>query len=58
MDPPARGGGGHVNISVDLSRAELEKRCAALGLPCSWREWQSLLEVWLEDDVLIEIIPA
>jgi hypothetical protein len=54
---PAKGGGAHVNISVDLGRGELERRCDALGVPHSWREWQSLLEVWPEDDVLFEIVP-
>jgi hypothetical protein len=53
---PAHGAGGHVNIAVPIARKELEKRCDELGLVHSWRDWQSLLEVWLEDDLLVEIV--
>jgi hypothetical protein len=54
----AHGAGGHVNISVPISRGVLEAKCDELGLLHSWREHQSLLEVWPEDEVLIEIVSS
>eukprot|EP00428_Durinskia_dybowskii_P031679 CAMPEP_0170238444 /NCGR_PEP_ID=MMETSP0116_2-20130129/18977_1 /TAXON_ID=400756 /ORGANISM="Durinskia baltica, Strain CSIRO CS-38" /LENGTH=183 /DNA_ID=CAMNT_0010489257 /DNA_START=65 /DNA_END=616 /DNA_ORIENTATION=+ len=56
---PERGVGVHFNLSVDVSRAELEALCAQRGLRCAWREYLPLLDVWLEEDpaVLIELVP-
>jgi hypothetical protein len=50
--------GTHFNVSVPRSRAELEAVCAERGLACSWRGWANLLEVWVEDDLLFELVPA
>jgi hypothetical protein len=51
------GAGTHFNLTVPKTRTELEQRCKKLGLPFSWRDWQSVLEVWLEQDLLIECVP-
>lgn len=50
-------GGTHFNLSIPRTREELEAICRQRGLPHSWRSWQSLLEVWLDDDVMIECVP-
>ncbi len=51
------GAGTHFNLTVPRTRTELERRCRKLGLPFSWRDWQSVLEVWLEQDLLLECVP-
>jgi hypothetical protein len=53
-----RGVGTHFNVTVPKTRRELEAICARRGIACSWRDWQALLEVWIEDGVLIECVPA
>jgi hypothetical protein len=50
--------GTHFNITVPKSRAAIEAACGKLGVACSWRAWQELVEVWLEDDLLVECVPA
>jgi hypothetical protein len=55
---PPRGAGTHFNHSVPKSRKELEALCREREIACSWRDWQSLLEVWLEKDLLVEFVPA
>jgi hypothetical protein len=52
------GTGTHFNLTVPKTRAALESACAKLGLACSWRGWQGLLEVWLEDELFLECVPA
>jgi hypothetical protein len=27
-------------------------------MACAWRDWAAFLDVWLEDDLLIECVPA
>jgi hypothetical protein len=49
--------GTHFNLAVPKTRRQLEAVCKARGLACSWRDWQGLLEVWLEDSLLIECVP-
>ncbi len=60
LPPPhtARGAGTHFNLAVGATRGELERICAAQGLTCSWRGWAGFLDVWLDDDLLIELAPA
>jgi hypothetical protein len=53
-----RGAGTHFNLTIPTTRAALESACRKLRLSSSWRAWQGLLEVWLEDDLLIECVPA
>lgn len=53
---PPRGAGSHFNLSVPRSRTELEALCGKRELSCSWRDWQGLLEVWLEEDLLVELV--
>jgi hypothetical protein len=52
-----RGAGTHFNLTIPKTRMALEAACLAAGMRSSWREWQGLLEVWLEDDLLIECVP-
>jgi len=52
----ARGSGTHVNLSVPRPRAELEAICAARGLKCATGR-ANLLDVWLEEDLLVELVP-
>jgi hypothetical protein len=49
--------GAHVNLRIPQTRKALERICVERRLAHSWRDWQSLLEVWLEDDLLIECVP-
>jgi hypothetical protein len=53
-----QGAGTHFNITVQKTRGELEAACEKSGLACAWRQWQGLLEVWLEDELLIECVPT
>jgi hypothetical protein len=50
--------GAHVNLAVTKTRAELEDICHRRGLARHWRDWQHLLEVWLDEDLLIECVPS
>ncbi len=52
-----RGAGSHFNISIPKKRRDLELICKQQGLVYSWRDWQGVLEVWLEDEILIECVP-
>ncbi len=56
LDPPARGGGTHFNLSLEKSRAEVEAICGARGLTHAWRDWAGFLDVWLDDELLIECV--
>jgi hypothetical protein len=58
LSPPASGGGSHFNLSIPGSRGDVERACAARGLTYAWRDWAGLLDVWLEDDLLIECVPT
>lgn len=58
LSRPASGGGSHFNLSVPRSRAEVERVCAERGLTYAWRDWAALVDVWLEDDLLIECVPT
>ena len=51
------GAGTHFNLTVPVPRAALEARCKQLGVVCAWRDWQELLDVWLEPELLIECVP-
>jgi hypothetical protein len=57
LEHPAAGGGTHFNLSLPRSRADLERTCRERGLPHAWRDWAGFLDVWLEDDLLIECVP-
>jgi hypothetical protein len=50
-------GGTHFNLTIPATRRWLEATCEERGLACAWREWQGLLEVWLESDLLVECVP-
>lgn len=52
-----RWSGAHLNVSVPLSRDELERRCREAGVPHVWRGGQALLEAWIEDRLLVECVP-
>jgi hypothetical protein len=56
LAPPANGGGAHFNVTVSKSRAELEAICASRGLVCSWRGWGGFLDVWIDEDLLVELV--
>lgn len=56
-EPVPPGAGTHFNITVPTSRGKLEAICGERGLLCSWRDWQGLVEVWLEADLLMECVP-
>jgi hypothetical protein len=49
--------GTHFNVSIARARKDLQRVCAQRGLTCSWRDWQGLLEVWLEEGLLVECVP-
>jgi hypothetical protein len=53
-----RGAGTHFNLTITKSRKAIEKLCAERALTCSGRDWQGLLEVWIEEDLLVECVPA
>jgi hypothetical protein len=53
----AIGHGTHFNLTVPNSRRALEQICREREITCSWRDWQGLLEVWLEEGLLIECVP-
>ena len=55
---PAAGGGTHFNLSLPRTRAQIEEICRAQGLVCAWRDWAGFVDVWLEDDLLIECVPT
>lgn len=52
------GAGTHFNLFVPKSRIDLEAICENRNLTFSWRDWASFLDVWLEEDLLIECIPC
>ena len=54
----ARGAGTHFNLAVDASRETLERICAKERVACSWRHWAGFLDVWIDDDLLIELAPS
>jgi hypothetical protein len=58
LPSPSRGGGSHLNMTVPRTRAALEALCRERGLVCAWRDWAGFLDVWLEDDLLIECVCA
>lgn len=58
LERPARGAGGHVNLSVSVTRAELERLCKERGIRHTWRSWAGFLDVWLDDELLIECVPT
>ena len=58
LKPPATGAGTHFNLSIPLTRSELESLCDRRKLAHSWRDWQALLEVWLDAELLIECVPT
>ena len=53
----ATGAGGHLNISVKRSRAALERVCRERNIDCAWRGWAGFLDVWLDPECLIELVP-
>jgi len=57
-DAPPRGAGTHFNLELPATRKRIETACDRLALPHSWRDWQGLVEVWLEDEILIECVPG
>src|SRR5687768_3265640 len=50
------GVGTHFNISVEKTRAEVEGICKERGLRFSWRDWAKLLDIWIDDALLVEIV--
>lgn len=52
------GAGTHFNISVALSADQLEAKVTDLGLENSWRDWGGFLDVWLEPDLMLELLPS
>lgn len=52
----AQGSGTHLNLGLPRTRAWVEEFCKAEGLICAFRDWAGFLDVWLEDDLLVEIV--
>ena len=50
------GVGTHFNLLVPNSRENLEIICKERNLTCALREWGNLLDVWVEENLLIECI--
>jgi hypothetical protein len=50
--------GAHVNIALDKTREQIEATCDHRGIVHHWRDWQELVEVWLDDGLLIECVPV
>jgi hypothetical protein len=53
----ATGAGSHVNLVVPMSSDEIEVACAKVARPCGWR-WQGLMDVWLEERLMVELVPG
>jgi hypothetical protein len=53
---PALGSGTHLNLGLPRTRAWVEAFCETERLTCTFREWAGFLDVWLENDLLIEIV--
>lgn len=53
----ATGAGSHVNLVLPLSAPQIEAACARSGLVHAWR-WPGLMDVWLEDRLMVELVPA
>lgn len=58
QEATAATGGTHFNLTIPRTREVLEAVCVERALPHSWRDWQGLLEVWLDDDLMIECVPS
>ena len=54
---PATGAGSHVNLMLPMTAAQIEAACASSGLLHAWR-WNGLMDVWLEDRLMVELVPA
>ncbi len=50
------GAGTHFNLSVPKNRETLESICQERNLVCAWRGWANFLDVWLEENLLIECV--
>ncbi len=57
-DSPRARGGTHFNVSVPRTREALEARCRELGVACSWRGSFGLLDVWVDEALVVELVPA
>jgi hypothetical protein len=53
----ATGAGSHVNLVVPMSASEIEQACALTDRPHGWR-WQGLMDVWLEERLMVELVPG
>jgi hypothetical protein len=49
--------GAHVNIALGKTREQIESTCDRRGIVHHWRDWQGLVEVWLDDGLMIECVP-
>ncbi len=56
LDQRVPGAGSHVNIILQWTAEEIERRCHASGLLSGWR-WPGLMDVWLEPDLMVELVP-
>jgi hypothetical protein len=56
LDPRASGSGTHFNLTLSRSRAWVESFCKTQRLVYAFRDWAGFLDVWLEDDLLVEIV--
>ena len=50
------GTGTHFNLSVPKNRAELELICQERNLVSAPRGWGNVLDVWIEENLLIECV--
>jgi len=50
------GVGTHFNLSVLKTRADLELICQERNLKCAPRGWGNVLDVWIEENLLIECV--
>lgn len=54
---PASGADSHLNLVMAATAQQIEKACAVLGKPHGWR-WAGLMDVWLEKNLMIELVPS
>ncbi len=50
------GAGTHFNLSAPKNRENLESICQERNLMCALRGWGNVLDVWLEENLLIECV--
>jgi hypothetical protein len=52
----ANGSGTHFNLTLPRQRSWVQAQCNKRNLTCTWRDWAGFLDVWLEQDLLVEIV--